>query len=75
MTYAQLKEAPKSILVFPQSVDGLSDLVVGRIQVRGVSFCLELDIESSGGTFLEQLLLDEGNPSSLSVSPFADTAI
>ena len=57
VTYAEMKNCEKGILVYPAPQSIPLTEYVGKIRVRSMTFSLAGDLEQAGRAFLDQLLL------------------
>jgi 5-methylcytosine-specific restriction enzyme subunit McrC len=55
MAYAQVKNTPEAVLIYPMPLDGWEDVLVNRLRVRAVCFDLRGDLDVAGGRFLAGL--------------------
>lgn len=56
VTYAELKDSPEAVLVYPAAMQMPVDELIGDIRVRSLAFELAGDLEQAGKTFLDKLL-------------------
>lgn len=56
VTYAEAKQCPQAILVYPQPLAAPLDLQVGKIRVRTLHFALDAPAAAAGAAFLQRLL-------------------
>lgn len=56
VAYAESKDCEHAVLIYPAPIDQSLDEKVGDVRVRSLTFGLDGDLESSGQTFLTELL-------------------